>query len=617
MEYENYFKEAFQKLNLLEQDFDITADVGKVDELKSFVADDKEAVIEEPVYDVKAENEEELEDEYIGKVILECECCHSKFYKDPDEVIIDPETSLANIEEECPLCNSSSGYTVIGKIEPFTMEEPTEEEVEMEVEDDVVDDVIEEPEEEEVEESLQDRIRRRNLTEEKENVCPHCGKEPCECEKVEEGKDCEDCDEPLEECGDKLTEGIFDKKPVAAALAYSEDNSFKPYIVATTYDKKNGLAKIRKMYNGKTDSNGVSTKVISGEEALKYGDSKKLKNQSIDESLTEALPHVLKIKEFEDILSGKGESDLDDQAFSDELGDIIWPELKRMFKDYPDDKLENMFDDYTDMYKRLDRLGREKVTEFIDKHITIEESLHEDFKDVSITTDDQHLEMTSDESGKVTVTTEPLVENEEFVEEPAEEGEGEVVLDTDVEEIVPLDQEDVDEIEANSEAAQAEAEEEVPEEEVPEEEPVEGEEEMAEEEPEEGEEDLEFDEFDEESFDEMGESYLRKVYDNVKGYKTTSLTESNNVLAVKGVITFDSGNTKETSFVFTEARHLKNGKIILEGYNNSVSKTKKAFSLRGDIENKKFISESLGYHYITKNLNESVKVSGRVKKILV
>ena len=140
---------------------------------------------------------------------------------------------------------------------------------------------------------------------------------------------------------------------------------------------------------------------------------------------------------------------------------------------------------------------------------------------------------------------------------------------------------------------------------------------VVEEEPEEGEEDLEFDEFDEESFDEMGESYLRKVYDNVKGYKTTSLTESNNVLAVKGVITFDSGNTKETSFVFTEARHLKNGKIILEGYNNSVSKTKKAFSLRGDIENKKFISESLGYHYITKNLNESVKVSGRVKKILV
>ncbi len=440
MEYENYFKEAFQKLNLLEQDFDITADVGKVDELKSFVADDKEAVIEEPVYDVKAENEEELEDEYIGKVILECECCHSKFYKDPDEVVIDPETSLANVEEECPLCNSSSGYTVIGKIEPFTMEEPTEEEVEMEVEDDVVDDVVEEPEEEEVEESLQDRIRRRNLTEKKENVCPHCGKEPCECEKVEEGKDCEDCEEPLEECGDKLTEGI-----------------------------------------------------------------------------------------------------------------------------------ENLVLD----------------------------------------TEDQHLEMQADDSGKVTVTAEPLVENEEPAEAPAEEGEDEVVLDTDVEEIVPLDQEDVSEIEANSEEEQAE-EEEQPEEEVPAEEPVEGEEE-----PEEDEEDLEFDEFDEESFDEMGESYLRKVYDNVKSYKTTNLTESNNVLAVKGVITFDSGNTKETSFVFTEARHLKNGKIILEGYNNSVSKTKKAFSLKGDIENKKFISESLGYHYITKNLNESVKVSGRVKKILV
>ena len=603
MEYENYFKEAFQKLNLLEQDFDITADVGKVDELKSFVADDKEAVIEEPVYDVKAENEEELEDEYIGKVILECECCHSKFYKDPDEIVIDPETSLANIEEECPLCNSSSGYTVIGKIEPFTMEEPTEEEVDMEVEDDVVDDVIEEPEEEEVEESLQDRIRRRNLTEEKENVCPHCGKEPCECEKVEEGKDCEDCDEPLEECGDKLSEGIFTKKPTAALLCYSEDDAFKPYITATSY-AKNGAQAIKDYVNshgGFEVKHGVSKKVISGDQALKYADSRELKNQSIDESLEEGI--------FDKKPVAAALAYSENNSFKPYIVATTYDKKNGLAK------IRKMYNGKTDSNGVSTKvISGEEALKYADskklKNQSIDESLTEGIENLVLDTEDQHLEMQADDNGKVTVTTEPLVENEELAEEPAEEGEGEEVLDTDVEEIVPLDQEDVDEIEANSEAAQAE-------EEVPAEEPVEGEEEMAEEEPEEGEEDLEFDEFDEESFDEMGESYLRKVYDNVKGYKTTSLTESNNVLAVKGVITFDSGNTKETSFVFTEARHLKNGKIILEGYNNSVSKTKKAFSLRGDIENKKFISESLGYHYITKNLNESVKVSGRVKKILV
>lgn len=464
MEYGNYFKDAFQKLSLLEQDFDISVDAGKTDELATFIADDREAIPEEPVFDTAAEKEDELQDNYVGKVIIECECCHSKFYKEPEDVIIDSETQLANIEEECPFCNATMGYTVIGKIEPFDEEEPTEDEVEIEVDDEVVepeepaeeevDEVPEEEiedEEEEVEESFNVGKFRKELNEkrkackdddckvineflddkDKENVCPHCGKEPCECEKVEEGKNCEDCDEPLEECGDKLTEG---------------------------------------------------------------------------------------------------------------------------------------------------------------------------FNEVEIKTDDQHLEMTSDESGKVTVTTEPLMEDS-ITDEPLDSEGGQ-------EEIAPLSDEDVSEIVAQSEEA---------EEETAEDEEIATEDEVKFEEPEaveEGEEE-EFDEFDEESFDQMGESYMRKVYDNIKSYKTTAVTESGNTLIVEGLITFTSGNTKKTTYTFSNPKMMKGDKVVLEGFNKTFSKTKKAFSLKGKIENNKFITESLGYNYITKKLNESVRVTGRVKRILV
>ena len=52
---ENFLREAFQKLSLLENDFDFSSvDKDKIDELKSFVADDVEIIPEEPVIDVEA-----------------------------------------------------------------------------------------------------------------------------------------------------------------------------------------------------------------------------------------------------------------------------------------------------------------------------------------------------------------------------------------------------------------------------------------------------------------------------------------------------------------------------------------------------------------------------------
>lgn len=129
----NYIAEAFQKLSLLEDDFNFSVGPEAADDLRSYMADDVDVPTEEPIIDVAAETAEDLQDTYVGKVILECSCCHTRIYKDLAEVFIDDETGLANPDEECPVCHTESGYNVIGKIEEYSKaeehieEEPTEE----------------------------------------------------------------------------------------------------------------------------------------------------------------------------------------------------------------------------------------------------------------------------------------------------------------------------------------------------------------------------------------------------------------------------------------------------------------------------------------------------------
>ena len=98
MEDLKYLTEAFQDLNILNEDtFDINAD--GLAELTSFYNDnDNDMADLETVIDPVAQTEEELQDSYIGKAILDCVICQSKIYKDPEEVIISEDGSLANVE---------------------------------------------------------------------------------------------------------------------------------------------------------------------------------------------------------------------------------------------------------------------------------------------------------------------------------------------------------------------------------------------------------------------------------------------------------------------------------------------------------------------------------------
>lgn len=114
----NYLNEAFKQLRLLEQDFDMTTvDTGKVDELKAFVADDIDIPEEEEIIDIEAETEKDLKDDYIGRVIVKCNCCNALYYKKPEDIIV--TDGECNLDDVCHVCHQDAGYTIIGKIEPY------------------------------------------------------------------------------------------------------------------------------------------------------------------------------------------------------------------------------------------------------------------------------------------------------------------------------------------------------------------------------------------------------------------------------------------------------------------------------------------------------------------
>ena len=124
------------------------------------------------------------------------------------------------------------------------------------------------------------------------------------------------------------------------------------------------------------------------------------------------------------------------------------------------------------------------------------------------------------------------------------------------------------------------------------------------------------DDFDEESFDELGEAYLKKVYENIEAFKTTNVSSCGKKLAVEGLITFKSGNTKSTHFIFEQKAQNKKGTYRFIGENKQISRGKKSFILQGNVNDKKFICESLNYNYLGKNDGDkkSVRLYGTVKR---
>lgn len=207
------------------------------------------------------------------------------------------------------------------------------------------------------------------------------------------------------------------------------------------------------------------------------------------------------------------------------------------------------------------------------------EPLEEGFNNVSIETDDSKMTMTSDESGKVTVTTEPL----------PNDSESELATE---EVISPLsDEEQADLMVSATETSAEEAPEETTEETA----------------------DIDIEEIDEESLDELGESYMKSVYGNIDSFKTSDASCTSDKLIVEGVITFKSGATKKTGFIFEAKDMTADGKLTFNGRNTHFSRGNKSFALSGRLHEGKLIAESLTYNYRAKTPNgKSKRVYGTV-----
>ena len=147
-----FLTEAFKELKMLnEEDYNLN-NKDEIEDMHDTVfnqLDDKSIDIIDP----NAQSVDDLEDSYVGKVILDCDVCHSKIYKDPSEVIIDDESSLANIDEECPYCYSTDGYKIIGEVASYDGAS-----LEDDDEDDDEDDTEEDDTEEDDEDSINEGI---------------------------------------------------------------------------------------------------------------------------------------------------------------------------------------------------------------------------------------------------------------------------------------------------------------------------------------------------------------------------------------------------------------------------------------------------------------------------
>ena len=136
-----------------------------------------EIAVEEETPETEAlvdEAEIEIVDDEPKQVILECEKCGALVIKADTAVVIDEETDLANIEDECEFCEETSGYKIVGIVAPYeaesedteeaSIEEPVEEPLEEPVDDMVVEESVESSAaeaDEPIEEDLADWYRKK------------------------------------------------------------------------------------------------------------------------------------------------------------------------------------------------------------------------------------------------------------------------------------------------------------------------------------------------------------------------------------------------------------------------------------------------------------------------
>lgn len=129
---------------------------------------------------------------------------------------------------------------------------------------------------------------------------------------------------------------------------------------------------------------------------------------------------------------------------------------------------------------------------------------------------------------------------------------------------------------------------------------------------------IELDDLNEELFNRLATKYLNNIYENVENFTTQDgeVEEDTNRVTLEGTINFKSGKKVNTKFVFEAKSLTKKGRVRFVGMNESLSSSKKTFTLVGRIIDKVLMSESLTYNYSVKVNEEFKRVYGRVTEDL-
>ena len=536
-----YLSEAFKKLDLLNEDI-FSTDENGLKELTKFTEEDENTNIID-IIDAEAETEEELEDSYVGQVILSCCVCQSKVYKKKEDVII--KDDVANEGEECPLCYSVDGFKVIGQVAPFNDEDNSEENNSVDK-----DETNETEETTNTDTELSEAVAMAErpgtiaklLNDNMDELCSITYK-PALIAKTIELVDASDV--PENQKISFKTKLIGNRNPLSVISAYITGMALGEELEEAAFS--GGYAGDNSINGGKVGGMGGS--IHSGMHG-NYLDRLSSKNPDIVEIITikgkDIKPGMFtqagEVKEAAVRKDNKGETKVYIMYTNNYDGFWEVDEDLEVMAD-PNDKSKPYIGTYSDFRK----MGLKES-----------KSIDESVNNVNVETDEDVINVATDENGKVTVTTEPIAA------EATESGETIQPIETEVQNEIEDNVASGDEIE------------------------------------------IDLDEFDE-SFDKLAENYLKKVYENINTYKTSKVAMKNNTLMVEGVIKFKSGKDKKTNFVFESKIATKTGKVKFIGENTQITRGRKAFTITGSVNNKKFLSESLTYNYGAKTPDGKTK----------
>ena len=607
----DYINEAFKRLDALNEDIFDTSLSG-INGLSNFMNEDDASDIVK-VIDPSAETYDELSDSYIGKVIINCNVCHSHIFENKEDVVID-EDGVVNPDMQCPYCGEMSGFTVVGEIKPFEHNTSDEEET-ADNSADSLDNNKNTEEETTLEESLNEDSSRseidilKDFLRSKGHSCSSstavtylwsvidlfdAGNQELSQDNLEDWyrETCRNYPEDLE---------LFDESIDSDDRRNSVNELLDVNLDAQNFGGNGNNVSVLGLGAGKLGEATEDSQDL--EEILDLNvDARGFGGTGNDVSvLGEGIFDRFKKKKEETPKQAEKEQEKEEpKKEKEEFTTYSYSEwiqaLESGHKYYAEDgpeagriKLYNKAIDISacknlakDVVACMDAWMKHKGSgnfphKSYAKHLeeglfrSVRKRKNESIDELSLTANGTHIEVDEDENGKVTLTAEPTETSEGGTE------------------ISEVSDETMQEIEANNDIDTSE-----------DDEPVEDESEV----------DMDIDEVDEEGLDELGEAYLKNIYENVDSFKTTKVSSTDSRMFVEGVIKFKSGIKKNTGFVFEAHSASKNGHVKFVGMNEHFSSKRNAFSLTGKVINNKLLPESLAYNYRA----GARKIRGRVNK---